>query len=177
MDRRAFVAGAASLVLAPRALARLGARLEIALVTADEEARLVAVALGSGRVHRYVRTLPKPRSIEAVGPMAVVAHSEIGAVSLVRAATLQVEHVLRGFGEPRYTAGHPDGRHAYVTDARRGEVVVLDVLRGRVLGRERVGALARHITIDPAGRRLWIALGAKAKEIAIVHIGRRAGPR
>jgi DNA-binding beta-propeller fold protein YncE len=177
MDRRAFVAGAASLVLAPRALARLGARLEIALVTADEEARLVAVALGSGRVHRYVRTLPKPRSIEAVGPMAVVAHSEIGAVSLVRAATLQVEHVLRGLGEPRYTAGHPDGRHAYVTDARRGEVVVLDVLRGRVLGRERVGALARHITIDPAGRRLWIALGAKAKEIAIVDIGRRARPR
>ena len=177
MDRRAFIAGAASLVVAPRAFARLGSGLEVALVTADEEARLVAVALGTGRIHRYVRTLPKPRSIEAVGPMAVVAHSEIGAVTLVRAATLRVERVLRGFGEPRYTAGHPDGRHAYVTDARRGEVVALDVLRGRVLSRTSVGALARHITIDPAGRSLWVSLGSKAREIAAVDIARRDRPK
>ena len=176
MDRRAFVTGAASLVVAPRALSRLAGS-ELALVTADEEARLVAVELPGGRVHRYVRTLPKPRSIESVGPMAVVAHSEIGAVSLVRAAVLKVEHVLRGFGEPRYTAGHPDGRHAYLSDARRGEVVALDVLRGRVLGRVRVGSLARHITIDPRGRTLWTALGAKAEEIAVVDVSNRARPR
>jgi hypothetical protein len=176
MDRRAFVTGAASLVLAPRALARLAGR-ELALVTADEEARLVAVELPGGRVRRYVRTLPKPRSIESVGPMAVVAHSEIGAVSLVRGATLEVEHVLRGFGEPRYTAGHPDGRHAYVSDARRGEVVTLDVLRGRVLGGVSVGSLARHISIDPRGRTLWTALGAKAEEVAVVDISNRVRPR
>jgi len=177
MDRRAFIAGAASLVLAPRAFARLGSGHEVALVTADEEGRLVAVDLPDGRVRRYVRTLPKPRSIESVGPMAVVAHSEIGAVSLVRAATLTVEHVLRGFGEPRYTAGHHDGRHAYVTDAKRGEVVAFDVLRGRVLAREPVGTLARHITIAPDGRTLWTALGAKAEEVAIVDISQRARPR
>ncbi|HVD11811.1 MAG TPA: hypothetical protein VNB46_01135 [Gaiellaceae bacterium] len=177
MDRRAFIARAASLVVVPRTLARLGSGLEVALVTADEEARLVAVALATGRVHRYVRTLPKPRSIEAVGPMAVVAHSELGALTLVRGSTLAVEHVLHGFGEPRYTAGHPDGRHAYVTDAKRGEVVALEVLKGRVVGREYVGALARHLTIDPAGRRLWIALGAKAEQIAVVDISRRARPR
>jgi DNA-binding beta-propeller fold protein YncE len=176
MDRRAFVAGAGALVIAPRALARLSGR-ELALVTADEEARLVAVELPSGRIHRYVATLPKPRSIESVGPMAVVAHSEIGAVSIVRGATLEVEHVLRGFGEPRYTAGHPDGRHAYVTDARRGEVVALDVLRGRVLSRERVGALARHVSIDPRGRTLWVALGSKAEHVSVVDVSRRTRPR
>jgi DNA-binding beta-propeller fold protein YncE len=128
-------------------------------------------------VRRYVRTLAKPRSIETVGPMAVVAHSELGAVSLVRAATLNVEHVLHGFGEPRYTAGHPDGRHAYVSDAKRGEVVALDVIRGAVLARVRVGALARHITIAPRGRTLWVALGAKAQEVAVVDVSRRARPR
>jgi hypothetical protein len=176
MDRRAFVLGAASLVVAPRALARVSGR-ELALVTADEEARLVAVDLPTGRVYRYVRTLPKPRSIESVGPMAVVAHSELGVVSLVRGATLQVEHVLRGFGEPRYTAGHPDGRHAYVTDAKRGEVVVLDVLRGKVLAREPVGHLARHITLAPNGRTVWTALGSKADELAIVDVSRRTRPR
>ncbi len=174
MDRRAFVTGAASLVLAPRALA---AQREVALVTADEEARLVAVELPSGRVLRYVRTLPRPRSIEAVGPMAVVAHSELGAVIVVRGATLSVEHVLHGFGEPRYTAGHPDGRHAYLTDAKRGEVVALDVIRGTVLAREPVGALARHVTIDPPGRTLWVALGAKAEQVAVVDVSRRARPR
>jgi hypothetical protein len=176
MDRRAFVAGAAGLVIAPRALARLSGR-QLALVTADEEARLVAVELPSGRIHRYVSTLPKPRSIESVGPMAVVAHSEIGAVSIVRGATLEVEHVLRGFGEPRYTAGHPDGRHAYVTDAKRGEVIALDVLRGRVLSRERVGALARHISLDPRGRTLWVALGSKAQQVAAVDVSHRGRPR
>jgi len=152
-------------------------RSEVALVTADLESRLVAVDLASGRIQRYVDTLPKPRSIETVGGMAVVAHSELGAISLVRGETLEVVRVLRGFGEPRYTAGHPDGRHAYVTDAERGEVVVLDVIRGSVLGRERVGHLARHVTIDPTGRTLWVALGRQAKQIAIVTLARPARPR
>jgi DNA-binding beta-propeller fold protein YncE len=177
MDRRAFIAGAGSLVLAPRALARLSSAHEVALVTADEEGRLVAVDLPGGHVRRYVLTLPKPRSIQAVGSRAVVAHSELGAVTLVLGSTLVVEHVLRGFGEPRYTAGHPDGRHAYVTDARRGEIVALDVIRGRVVGRAAVGRRARHVTIDPPGRTLWIALGAKAERIAIVDVTQPARPR
>ena len=177
MDRRAFLAGAAALALAPRALAELSFASDVALVTADLESRLVAVDLASGRIRRHVETLAKPRSIETVGGTAVVAHSELGAITLVRGETLEVFRVLRGFGEPRYTAAHPDGRHAYVSDADRGEVVVLDVLRGRVLGRERVGHLARHISIDPSGRRLWIALGKTAKEIAIVGIARPARPR
>lgn len=177
MDRRAFIAGAVTLVAAPRGLAGLAAGTEVALVTADEEARLVAVDLASGRVRRYVPTLARPRSIETVGPMAVVAHSELGAVSLVRAATLRVEHVLRGFGEPRYTAADPNGRHAYISDAKRGQVVVLDVIRGALLARVSVGALARHITIDPRGRTLWVALGAKAREVAVVDVSRPARPR
>jgi DNA-binding beta-propeller fold protein YncE len=175
MDRRAFLLASASLVLAPRAYAVTS--MEVALVTADLESRLVAVELATGRVLRHVPTLPKPRSIETVGHMAVVAHSEIGAVSLVHAPTLRVAHVLRGFGEPRYTAAHPDGRHAYVSDAKRGEVVTVDVLRARVLARTRVGVLARHITIDPSGRTLWVSLGSKAREVAVVDVSRRARPR
>ena len=58
-----------------------------------------------------------------MGRTAVAAHSEVGAVVLIDATELSVSHVLRGFGEPRYTAAHPDGRHAFVTDAARGEVV------------------------------------------------------
>jgi hypothetical protein len=177
MDRRAFVVGAASLALAPRALASLGSGRQIALVTADLESRLVAVDLRTGRVLRHVPTLAKPRSIEAVGTRAVVAHSEIGAVTILRNSTLTPTHVLRGFGEPRYTAAHPDARHAFISDAQRGEVIALDVLRGRVLARTRIGALARHITIDPTGRTLWVALGSKAEEVAIVDVSHPSRPR
>ena len=170
MDRRGFLVGAAALALSPRALAELRVERTVALVTADLESRLVVVDAATGHVLHYVPTRPKPRSIEAVGPFAVVAHSELGLVSLVDAASLRVIRVLSGFGEPRYTAGHPDGRHAYVSDAKRGEVVALDLQRGQVAGRVRVGALARHITISPDGRTLWVALGRKAKEIAVVAV-------
>ena len=90
------------------------------LVTADLEARVLAIDPVTGAVRRTIRTLAYPRSIETAGAAAVVAHPDLGAVSLIHAPTLAVTHVLHGFGEPRYTAAHPDGRHAYVTDADRG---------------------------------------------------------
>ena len=176
MDRRAFLAGAVAAAATPRAFAQLLASRDLVLVTADLESRLVVVDLHA-RGLRYLQTLAKPRSIETVGRRAVVAHSDLGAVSVVDARAMRVAHVLRGFGEPRYTAAHPDGRHAYVTDASRGEVAALDVGDGRVLARERVGPLARHVSIDPAGRRLWVALGRKAKELAVVDVSRRSRPR
>src|SRR5438093_10232609 len=154
MDRRKFLASAAAapFVLRRAALARPEA---LALVTADLESRLVAVRLSTGAVHSTISTLDSPRSIETVGRRAAVAHTDIGVVSIVDGSSLSVVHVLRGFGEPRYTAAHPDGRHAYVTDAARGEVVALDVLRRRVLGRTLGGPRPRHVTLPPAGRTPW----------------------
>jgi len=175
VNRREFLVAAGTLALAPRAVGRAGSR--VALVTADLESRLVGVDLPGGRVRAYIRTPAYPRSIETVGNVAVVAHSDIGVVSIVDGRALRVTRVLHGFDEPRYTAGHPDRRHAYVTDAGRGEVVAIDVLRGRVLHREPVGPLARHVTINPAGRTLWIALGPQAKELALVDVTQRARPR
>jgi hypothetical protein len=46
-----------------------------------------------------------------------------------------------------------------------------------VLVRAYVGALARHVTIDPAGRTLWIALGSKARSIAVVDVREPTRPR
>jgi DNA-binding beta-propeller fold protein YncE len=176
VDRREFLLGASAVVLAPRVRASRGAG-PVALVTADLESRLVAVDLPGGHVREHVPTLPYPRSIERVGRTAVVAHSEIGAVSLVDAGTLAVRHVVHGFDEPRYTAAHPDRHHAYVTDAARGEVVALDAARGRVFGRATVGSRARHVTIARDGRSLWVALGSKAEEIAVVDVSQPARPR
>jgi YVTN family beta-propeller protein len=176
VDRRRFLLGATGLLLAPRVRLASAPR-HVALVTADLESHLVAVEIPSGRVLRHIPTLAYPRSIQRVGAAVVVAHSDIGAVTVVDGRTLEVAHVLRDFDEPRYTVGHPDGRHAYVTDAGRGDVAVVDVATGRVLAREAVGPLARHITLDVTGRTLWIALGSKAEEIAVVDVSDRSRPR
>ena len=179
MNRRDFLVAAAALPLSARSLAQALAGGEpVALVTADTEARVVAVGLASGRILRSIRTLPGPRSIQDVsGRMAVVAHTTHGAVSLLHGASLTVRAVLNGFAEPRYTACHPDGRHAYVSDSKLGEVVAVDVPAGRMLGRAAVGGPARHITIDPRGRILWCSLGSKAAEVAILSVADPARPR
>src|SRR3954471_11062156 len=113
MDRGEFLAAAAA---APFAL-RAGTARSLALVTADLESAVVAVDVESGRVLRRIETRPDPRSIERVGEYAVVAHTAIGELTILRG--LEIRHVLRDFGQPRYTAAAPNGRHAYVTDSGR----------------------------------------------------------
>ena len=181
MDRRAFLVTAAAAPLAltaAPAAARLAGGTPLALVTADLEARVVAWPLVSGRP-RAIATPPGPRSIETVGDgrLALAAHTSAGAVSLIDMATLSVSRVLRGFAQPRYTAAAPDGLHAYVTDAARGELVTVDLALGRVVRRTRVGARARHLSLDPASMTLWTALGFSAPEIAVVDVSRPDRPR
>jgi DNA-binding beta-propeller fold protein YncE len=141
-----------------------------ALVTCDAQARLAVVDLATYRVVSSIATLPDPRSIERVGSRAVVCHSAVGAVSIVDGT--RVLHVLRGFREPRYTAAHPDGVHAFVTDSGRSGVVAIDVVRGRVLGRVRLPGWARHLTIDARGERLWVGLGSASPHVAVVDTKR-----
>jgi DNA-binding beta-propeller fold protein YncE len=176
VNRREFLVAGAAVVAAPR-VALSSARSTLVLVTADLESRVLAIDAGSGVVRKAIPTDAYPRSIETVGRFAVVAHSELGTVSVLDARFLWVAHVLRGFGEPRYTAAHPDGRHAFVTDAARGELVVLDLLRARVPARIEVGPRARHLTIDPRGSKVWVALGSKAEEVAVVDVRTPARPR
>ena len=178
MDRRAFLVGAAGLVAAPDALARANGGTPVALVTADTESRIVAVHLVTGKVVRSIPTLAGPRSIESVlGNDAVVAHTAHGAVSVVDGAGLGVRRVLRGFGEPRYAAASPLGRYVYVTDSARGEIATIDVRRGRIVSRTAVGGAARHLSLSRDGGRLWVALGTKAREVAVLDARRAARPR
>ena len=171
MDRRAFLAAAAAVPLSLRA----DTRPPLALVTADKEAAVVLVDAASGRLVRRISTRPGPRSIERVGEHSLVAHTAYGEVTLLEGTT--VKAVVGGFGEPRYTAAAPGGRHAFVTDSGRGEVAVLDVLRARVVARVALGGPARHVSIDRAGRTLWVALGSRAREAAIVDVTRPLRPR
>ena len=96
MDRRSFLLAAAAAPLALRGHA-------FAYVTADTEARVAIVDLRSGAVLHRIATKPGPRSVERVGGVAVVAHTAVGAVSIID--ELGVRHEVAGFEEPRYTAG------------------------------------------------------------------------
>jgi DNA-binding beta-propeller fold protein YncE len=153
LDRRAFVGlGLAALPALAGWRAPAG-REPLALATADTEAHVVVVGLARGQVQRRVATVEDPRSIESgPGGHVVVAHPTAGAVSLLSTRPVRVRRVLRGLGAPRYTALAPDGRHAFVSDGGRGELVVVDLARGRIVAGVEVGAGARHLSLDPAGR-------------------------
>ena len=178
MNRRDFLAAAAAAPFALRAGTLLAAPAPLAIVTCDTEARVAAVDVASGRVLRSVAVLPGPRSVESVaGRYAVVAHTAYGAVTVLDGATLAARHVLRDFEEPRYTAAHPDGRHAFVTDSGRAELVAVDVLAGRIAGRVRLVEWPRHVSLDAAGRTLWVGLGNASDRVAVVDVSSPARPR
>jgi DNA-binding beta-propeller fold protein YncE len=171
VNRREFLLAAAA---APIAL-RSGTHARLALVTADKQSAVMVVDPYAGRTVHRIPTRPDPRSIERVGETAVVAHTATGEVTLLRG--FAVRHVLRGFGEPRYTAASPSGRYAYVTDSGRADLAVVDVVRARVVARLHLGGWPRHVSIDPAGRTLWVALGTAARDVAVVDVTRPAHPR
>ena len=180
MNRREFLAAGLSVapLLRCAALPVVSTREPIALVTADTEAHVAIVSLAGHRVVRRVGTIEGPRSIQSgPGGVAIVGHSAAGAVTLLEGRPPRVRRVLRGFEQPRYTAFAADGGHAFVTDSGSGELAVIDLRRGRVVRRVRVGALARHVTVDPGGRRLWISLGTSAAAIAVVDITDPVRPR
>lgn len=172
MDRRKFVVAAAALPFALRSGRALAGGWPLALATADQEAHLVAVDLGTGRIARRIRTSPDPRSIEAVGSSAVVAHWTTGVVTVLDAPTLSVRHVVHGIDEPRYAVPSRDGRYAFVTDSGRAEVATLDVERGRVVGRVHLGEWPRHLALDATGSVLWVALGTESRRLAVVDVRR-----
>jgi DNA-binding beta-propeller fold protein YncE len=177
VDRRSFVVSAAALVVTPKALARSFDRMPLALVTADLESHVAVVQLPDGKVLRRIRTIAGPRSIERVGESAVVAHTAHGAVSVLEGRSLSIRTVLHSFDEPRYTTALPGGRYAAVSDSAAGSVVVLDVLRGRVVGKAHIGGPARHISIDRSGQTIWVSLGTKAARIAAVDVKVPTRPR
>jgi DNA-binding beta-propeller fold protein YncE len=167
VNRRQFLAAAAVAPFAVRAWPALAASpAPVAVVTCDAESRLAVVDLRTFHVAGSIHTLPDPRSIERVGDVALVCLTAVGALSVVDRHG--VRHVVRGLAEPRYAAAHPDGVHAFVTDSGRSSVSVVDVVRGRILGRVALPGWARHLTISADGRRLWVGLGSASDHVAVV---------
>jgi DNA-binding beta-propeller fold protein YncE len=177
MDRRAFLGLGLAALPAVTGLRAAPRQAPLALATADTESHVAVVSLVTGRVVSRIHTTEDPRSIESGPGGHVVAHSAVGALTLLTGRPIRVRRVLRGLGAPRYTAIAPDGAHAFVTDGERGEVVVVDLRRARIVGSVEVGAGARHVSLDPTGRTLWAALGSSAAAIAVVDVSQPTRPR
>jgi hypothetical protein len=157
-------------LLVPASQARLSGGKVYALVTAETLNELIVVE--SGRVVKRLPMPAEPQNVEAFpNQTAVVVSTRAGAVTLVDTLRLRVRRVLRGFGSPHIAAYSPNGELIYVTDDTRGQ---LAVIRDRVLRKVFVGFGAHHIAVGPKGRRLWIALGERARSIVVVN---SANPR
>jgi DNA-binding beta-propeller fold protein YncE len=168
MNRRELLVAAAAAPFALRSL-------PFAFVTCDLESQVAIVDLTLGVVKRRIETRPGPRSVERVGGVALVAHTVLGAVSVLDGR--RVRHEIGGFEEPRYTAAAHDGRHAFVTDSGRIDVVTVDVERGTVVGRLKLWQWPRHLSLSPDGRTLFVALGTETRELAVVDVADPRRPR
>jgi DNA-binding beta-propeller fold protein YncE len=180
LDRRELLLATGGLLLGAgqaRAVTARARRPALALVTADTDAHVVVVSLGSGRVVGRIATGDGPRSIQSDRGNVLVGHALTGRVTVISDRPPAVRRVLRGFEQPRYGAFAPGGRHAFFSDGGAGEIAVIDIERARVVRRVGVGAGARHLGLSPDGRRLWVALGTAATTIVVLDVSDPLDPR
>jgi DNA-binding beta-propeller fold protein YncE len=150
----------------------------VALVTAETSNEVLAVSLGKygGHILRRVH-LDDPLMIAASshGPAVVV--NPKGSVTLLSWHGLQPIKTFRGFRSPKVAAVTPNGKLAYVTDERTGDLTVIDLQQRRIVGRIFVGLRAHHFGISSDGSRIWIALGETATTIVRVNASNPQRPR
>ena len=177
MRRLAFLVLVAFAMLCASAGARELGGLPVALVTAEHQNELLAVSLPDGRVLRRVTLAADPENVasQTTGP-AVVVSTRGRAVTVLEWRTLSVLRVLHGFVSPHLAAISPDGEWAYVTDDGAGTLVVIRLARTKVVARVRVGVGVHHLAFSPDQSRVWVALGERARSIAILG-GRPDRPR
>jgi DNA-binding beta-propeller fold protein YncE len=132
------------------------------------------VTTTNGRIHRVNPAtlaieqtftpggVPQDIVVDAAGSHAYVAHED-GWVSVLDAGTgARLDSIPAA--SPFGLALEPGGDRLWVAAARRGEVVVLDLGTGRIVGGFIVGGAPRTIAFDGAGRAFI------ANEFGLVHV-------
>jgi YVTN family beta-propeller protein len=162
----------AALVLVSSASARPNGGTWVALVTAEQQNELVAVELSTGKVVRRVALPADPQNVAASWRMTAVVSTRAGAVTLIDQRA-RVRKVFRRLDDPHIVVVNRGKDLAYVTADGSGELIVIDMIARRIIGRTFVGKGAHHMALRPSGgHRLWIALGERASRIAIVDASR-----
>jgi DNA-binding beta-propeller fold protein YncE len=138
-----------------------------ALVTDEQQNRLLVVDLPSGRVVRSVPVPPDPEDIATSehGGAVIVVSSRAGKVTILDRHTLKVIRTLSGFQQPHIAAISPDGSYAYITDDARGTLTVIRLGDLQITDTVAVGSAAHHLAFSPTERTVWVALGETAQQI------------
>ncbi len=176
MLRRLIVVTALALAAGPGQSGAAGGT-PVAFVSTEDASQLVGVDLRAQRVVARIPVARGPHNVAAWGRSVLVTSPPAGRVTLVDALTKRVRHVFGGFGYPHDVEFDPVRRYAYVTDERRGELVVLDLRKLRVARRVAVGAGAHDLAVSPDGSRVWVTHGPSGTALRIVDTSRPAGAR
>lgn len=170
--------GVVAVLFSATASGRRNGGLPVALVTAETQNELLAVSLPDGRVVRRVRLASDPENVasRANGP-AVVVSAKGHTVSVLDWRSLRVLKTFRNFRSPHLAAFAPDGKWIYVTDDGSGVVSVIQLRGLRIVDRVFVGTGAHHLAFSPDERRVWIALGERARTIVVLQTDRVDRPR
>ena len=178
MRKLLALAAIASALLLPAPGAATSSARPVALVTAETSNEVLAVSLGKdgGQILRRVH-LDDPLMIAAArhGPAVVV--SPRGTVTLLAWHSLRPIKIFHGFNSPKVAEVTQNGRLAYVTDERTGDLTVIDLGRRKIVGRVFVGLQAHHFGISPDGSRIWVALGETATTIVRLDCSHPRRPR
>jgi len=102
----------------------------VAFVAVESRSELVAFELSPTLLGRIAIASPQNVTTTGVLRYLLVTSPQAGTVSLVDSYTLRVAKVFRGFGRPLDVA--VEGWNAYVTDARRNQLVVIDLVRRKI---------------------------------------------
>lgn len=107
----------------------------VAFIAVEGSSQLVAVDLTTKRVVDRIEMPSQPRNVTTTGDLRYVLATspQGGTVTLVDSFTGRIVHVFRGFGRPLDVA--VEGSRGYVTDERRNQLVVLDLVRRRIAAR------------------------------------------
>jgi len=144
----------------------------VALVTAETQNALLAIALPSGKLLKRLPMPADPENVVAVGGRyAVVVSPRAGAVTVLSTPSLRIVRVLHGFVDPHIVAATADLQGVYVTDDGSGQLVAIRFApRPHVVRRVFVGLGAHHFDVSPFGNQAWVALGERARTIVVLDV-------
>jgi hypothetical protein len=150
---------------------------EEAYVAVEDDDLVVSVMLDTGEVSSRISVPRGPRHVAVGGDrrLVLVSSPPAGRVTVIDSFRHRVVGSFRGFGSPRgiEIVGH----YAYVADAGRGEIVVLDldVESSTIVGRVRVGGRPHDVTVVA-----HVGLGAHGpdrRRLTVLDVSRPAAPK
>ncbi len=146
----------------------------VAFVAAEKASELVAVDLTTGRVVGRIRMPSGPRNVAATGDLRylLVTSPRAGTVTVIDSFTQRIVKTFRGFGHPNDVAVEAD--YAYVTDSRRGQLIVIELARRRIVARVGVGRQPVSVAV---GDVALVAHRPPNPNLTVVDLRRPRTPR